>query len=1317
MPPAPVSWRAVAEPPDLANVAGPRVRFLCLDVTDAHVVLGANTGSVYVFARTRATGEDAASPFGPDADPPEGPMRFLTMVSPADAPPIDPPDGAPPARRNITPAISRLRLNPDGTLCAVANAAGVLQVLEFALDSERRARPGRVVAQIPNAHYGREVTWLEWSSDGCRLLSGDDVGTVAVTDISGYRADADVASRDQNETPRPMTVAQLLTTAALTSILRVGSRVVQASFSPDGTMAIISTVEAVTVLSVKTGARPRVGSKPREGLFGGCFHAAARLCDGASTFAAAEEKDADDEKDASWMLAARPGRRLWAVEARVDSDDVPLSRVLATLRPDVPAPSRAPGAPAPAPGAKPRRWEFGEMHSMGLCALSVSERAVAVVEVPGASLLAWFPLNEPGSVGAAAGVASAATRGSRAFLLAPQERGGGVWCLEAPPTREALVCAVADAARDVAEMTHALGLAERLRVAETRLLEDARRAAEVVVAETESSGEPSDEDSNAKALAAAFASYEVFYRRATTEASPPPPRPARTAKDASDGDGDFASDATKPPRPPDAVAEDAKARARHTITTATTATATVTSAVDATVAQAHEPPAPSHSRSSSTSSAARLASGAGDALAAAGEYTSVEAPSRFFFYNPHKGDGKSRSAARDAGKMRGASRDPSPAPSHGSGGEADVASASVKSPERRGARDGGDTSRKKKKTRAKVVDDLDRDESAAKTGRGLSTERGVVFATETSSFAGSDSRKLDEDRADAAAAAKALAAALDALRSVDGSPPFSRRSAYVEWRADDGDDATRASAAPSSNLAASAVFGSGSFGDRSVEGRRREATRRARERRVDAAVAAARALLLARRGMDAGPLIPELVRWRDARAVDENLADEDEDEDEDEFARGADAGFETRADTTNDAAKAAGAALEGVETRLEAARRELFGDEDEKDEKDEKDGDEKDAPRRLGDAAARALEEEDARERAELDDSSASASVSASDVSACTFDFTSEAETRASAFRFLRGMGADPSRSERDAREAERRRTETARALAPEAAEALATETIRLALVEIAEAAEVENDVASASAPGASASAANSLDAVVAAFAAAPAVGAATVLRCLETACEDESIAALMTCEAVETPAGEAISDAVASAALHLVARRREDIRRESAAADALAPLAAHLAKPPPAPIGRFPQLRATVEAESARGEAREEAMRALPFARRSEKSRGWTLATARRAPAKPRVEERGDWGIRVALSTVTCARCELPLREAHWGWGAEARDGRDGLVTYPCGHTYHECCATEEACGKCASAARGALASPAPGGKRASVAVNAELRALFEGR
>ena len=50
-------WRAVAETSDLASVVGPRVRFLCLDADETHVVLGANTGSLYVFARRRASAD------------------------------------------------------------------------------------------------------------------------------------------------------------------------------------------------------------------------------------------------------------------------------------------------------------------------------------------------------------------------------------------------------------------------------------------------------------------------------------------------------------------------------------------------------------------------------------------------------------------------------------------------------------------------------------------------------------------------------------------------------------------------------------------------------------------------------------------------------------------------------------------------------------------------------------------------------------------------------------------------------------------------------------------------------------------------------------------------------------------------------------------------------------------------------------------------------------------------------------------------------------------------------------------------------------
>ena len=101
-------WRAVAETSNLASVVGPRVRFLCLDADETHVVLGANTGSLYVFARRRASADATEDPSsgtsrgapnrcrlrrrqGSEEDPErpsarEGPLRFLTMVSPTDAP-------------------------------------------------------------------------------------------------------------------------------------------------------------------------------------------------------------------------------------------------------------------------------------------------------------------------------------------------------------------------------------------------------------------------------------------------------------------------------------------------------------------------------------------------------------------------------------------------------------------------------------------------------------------------------------------------------------------------------------------------------------------------------------------------------------------------------------------------------------------------------------------------------------------------------------------------------------------------------------------------------------------------------------------------------------------------------------------------------------------------------------------------------------------------------------------------------------------------------------------------------------------------------
>ena len=80
-------------------------------------------------------------------------------------------------------------------------------------------------------------------------------------------------------------------------------------------------------------------------------------------------------------------------------------------------------------------------------------------------------------------------------------------------------------------------------------------------------------------------------------------------------------------------------------------------------------------------------------------------------------------------------------------------------------------------------------------------------------------------------------------------------------------------------------------------------------------------------------------------------------------------------------------------------------------------------------------------------------------------------------------------------------------------------------------------------------------------------------------------------------------------------------------------------------------------------------------------------------------------------LSTGACARCALPLREIRWSGDVEGgRSALGGLVTFPCGHTMHECCAVEDACVECAASSAKPLHSPA---YTLSQAINAELQQL----
>jgi hypothetical protein len=119
-------------------------------------------------------------------------------------------------------------------------------------------------------------------------------------------------------------------------------------------------------------------------------------------------------------------------------------------------------------------------------------------------------------------------------------------------------------------------------------------------------------------------------------------------------------------------------------------------------------------------------------------------------------------------------------------------------------------------------------------------------------------------------------------------------------------------------------------------------------------------------------------------------------------------------------------------------------------------------------------------------------------------------------------------------------------------------------------------------------------------------------------------------------------------------------------------------------------------------------------------------------ADIAPFLEERGDWGARVAFKTARCPRCALPLRlndddaEERKGsirekpltdLGDEDEDDaarKKTFVAFPCGHAFHKRCVPEEACVECLRLRGERLSSPAPGAHREGVAANAALKALF---
>ena len=516
---------------DISDVCGPRVRFTCIDCNEKVVVLGANTGSVYCFARTYAEKKRVENVVEKEdgrikdkknstnfSSIEEGRLRFLAVISPQSIKRTDAQTG----RRMVTSqVIQKVKLSPDGNMAAIAYASGVLHVISFKSGSSNSSGSssssintppaGRTIALLRKAHASQIITVLRWSNDGNIVYCGDDAGMVTLTDVSAFtkyfktgdgkdvlkkKVDAvmvtsvttgstggsssstnnnnnnksDGGSKSNSNSVGQQQESQLLEfepvfcakfvkcDSLLPGMEDAEEACYQIECSKSNKSTLLSSRSKASVLAVNSGEQEMIGTKPRDGLFGACFHEMCKFAIGIED----QQEEGVQGKKSEWALCARPGRRLWITTVEVDEDDkaVPKVDVVATLRPDLPWPTTPTilGYPENCFEFKTnperikrmqKRFEFGTLMPFGddgrMC-LSVAQKSVAIVDIARATVTEWFPLREAETIAHgnfASGFSDFAVSGRFVFFLtkAASEStnetessatnvGSIVWCLE-----------------------------------------------------------------------------------------------------------------------------------------------------------------------------------------------------------------------------------------------------------------------------------------------------------------------------------------------------------------------------------------------------------------------------------------------------------------------------------------------------------------------------------------------------------------------------------------------------------------------------------------------------------------------------------------------------------------------------------------------------------------------------------------------------------------------------------------------------------------------------------------------------------------------
>ncbi|ETV93210.1 hypothetical protein H310_12808 [Aphanomyces invadans] len=233
-------------------------RFTCVDVCARFLACGATNGSVYIFARSqKKQGTNASSSVT---------FRLLKMISPPSAT----------SDRHQDP-ITCLSFCPAQRYLVVGTSRGAVYAISL-LDP---ARIGEKIEFSHPLHHGFSVSALLWDEPGARLFSGCCGGTVAQTTIRAG-------------------VTAIFGSSSTEFLLKEDTSVVQLDIhhsNTTGDMLLVSSQTRVLVLNLAAaeGGVVQVGSKLRQGNFGGCF------------FTDPEDKQVK-------VYSSRPGKRVWVAD-------------------------------------------------------------------------------------------------------------------------------------------------------------------------------------------------------------------------------------------------------------------------------------------------------------------------------------------------------------------------------------------------------------------------------------------------------------------------------------------------------------------------------------------------------------------------------------------------------------------------------------------------------------------------------------------------------------------------------------------------------------------------------------------------------------------------------------------------------------------------------------------------------------------------------------------------------------------------------------------------------------------------------------------